>query len=56
MKANRDPGDDLLGLLVRNIGTRDSSIEEVTGMANLSLIAGHTNTGNMSALSTLLLL
>lgn len=51
-----DPGDDLLSLLVRHVETGDVSIEEVTGMATLLLMAGHETTGNMIALSTLLLL
>lgn len=53
--AFADPGEDMLGMLVREHGdelTRD----ELVGIASLLLIAGHETTANMLALGTLALL
>ncbi|MCS7476889.1 cytochrome P450 [Umezawaea endophytica] len=54
-RARRDPGDDLLGLLIREHST-DLTTEELTGIALLLLVAGHETTANMLALGTLALL
>ncbi|WP_434449300.1 cytochrome P450 [Lentzea sp. E54] len=48
-----EPGDDLLSDLARD---EDLSIEELTGMAFLLLLAGHETTANMLALGTFALL
>lgn len=53
--AQADPGDDMLGMLVREHGT-ELSTAELTGIASLLLIAGHETTANMLALGTLALL
>jgi cytochrome P450 len=60
-QARRDPGDDLIGMLVREHGDRpaaDGGIddEELAGLANLLLVAGHETTSNVIALGTLELL
>jgi cytochrome P450 len=49
----RSPGDDLLSGLVRDTDLTD---DELTGIANLLLIAGHETTANMLALGTFALL
>ncbi|PWK81183.1 cytochrome P450 [Lentzea atacamensis] len=49
----RDPGDDLLSGLVRDT---DLNTDELAGIANLLLIAGHETTANMLALGTFALL
>lgn len=49
------PGEDLLGMLVREHGD-DLTSSELTGIAALLLIAGHETTANMIALGTLALL
>jgi cytochrome P450 len=49
------PGDDMLGMLVREHGD-DLSRNELIGIASLLLIAGHETTSNMLALGTLALL
>lgn len=49
------PGDDILGRLVRNHGD-ELSDEEIVGIGNLFLIAGHETTANMLGLGTLALL
>ena len=54
-RARADPGDDLLGLLVREHGT-DLTDAELTGVAVLLLVAGHETTANMLGLGTLALL
>ncbi|MFF4625528.1 cytochrome P450 [Nonomuraea jabiensis] len=50
-----DPGENILGMLVRQHGD-DLSDEDLTGIGNLLLIAGHETTANMLGLGTLLLL
>ncbi|GGU39255.1 cytochrome P450 [Lentzea flava] len=52
-EKQRDPGDDLLSGLVRDT---DLDENELTGIANLLLIAGHETTANMLALGTFALL
>jgi cytochrome P450 len=49
------PGDDMLGMLVREHGD-DLHRNELIGIASLLLIAGHETTSNMLALGTLALL
>ncbi|MFD1939672.1 cytochrome P450 [Nonomuraea mangrovi] len=49
------PGPDILGMLVREHGD-DLSDDELIGIGNLLLIAGHETTANMLGLGTLLLL
>jgi cytochrome P450 len=51
----RSPGDDMLGMLVREHGD-DIDDQELTGVADLLLLAGHETTSNMLSLGTLLLL
>ena len=53
--ARRSPGDDLLGMLVREHGT-ELTDDELVGIASLLLIAGHETTSNMLGLGTLALL
>jgi cytochrome P450 len=60
-RARQDPGDDLIGMLVREHGDRpaaDGGIDddELAGLANLLLVAGHETTSNVIALGTLELL
>ncbi len=50
-----DPGEELLGMLVREHGG-DLSAMELVGIGNLLLIAGHETTSNMLGLGTLALL
>lgn len=50
------PGDDLLSLLIREHGTGALSDEELVGLADLLLIAGHETTANVISLGTLALL
>jgi cytochrome P450 len=52
-QKQRDPGDDLLSGLVRDTELTE---EELIGIANLLLIAGHETTANMLALGTFALL
>ncbi|MCK2218604.1 cytochrome P450 [Actinomadura sp. ATCC 31491] len=54
-RAQADPGDDMLGMLVREHGD-DLSIDELVGIAGLLLLAGHETTSNMLGLGTLALL
>jgi cytochrome P450 len=54
-RAFAAPGDDMLGMLVREHGD-DLTRNELIGIANLLLIAGHETTANMLALGTLALL
>ncbi|WP_018335390.1 cytochrome P450 [Actinomycetospora chiangmaiensis] len=54
-RATADPGDDMLGMLVREHGA-DLGRAELIGVASLLLIAGHETTANMLALGTLALL
>jgi cytochrome P450 len=54
-QARPEPGDDLLGMLVRDHGDELSDVELV-GIASLLLVAGHETTSNMLGLGTLALL
>jgi cytochrome P450 len=54
-KAQTDPRDDMLGMLVREHGSEISSAE-LSGIGSLLLIAGHETTSNMLGLGTLALL
>lgn len=54
-RAQADPGEDMLGMLVREHGD-DLSAAELAGLASLLLIAGHETTSNMLGLGTLALL
>lgn len=53
--ARARPGDDILGMLVREHGT-DLTDDELSGIASLLLLAGHETTSNMLGLGTLALL
>jgi cytochrome P450 len=54
-RAKAEPGEDLLGMLVREHGD-DLTSEELIGVADLLLLAGHETTSNMLGLGTLALL
>ncbi|TDE28637.1 cytochrome P450 [Nonomuraea mesophila] len=54
-RARANPGEDLLGMLVREHGD-ELSADELTGIAKLLLLAGHETTSNMLGLGTLALL
>lgn len=54
-RARRQPGDDILGMLVREHGT-ELTDDELVGIAGLLLLAGHETTSNMLGLGTLALL
>jgi cytochrome P450 len=54
-RAQADPGEDMLGMLVREHGG-DLSTDELIGIAGLLLLAGHETTSNMLGLGTLALL
>ncbi|MFG2071332.1 cytochrome P450 [Nonomuraea maritima] len=54
-RIQADPGDDLLGMLVREHGD-DLSTDELVGIGGLLLFAGHETTSNMLSLGTLALL
>ena len=54
-RACRQPGDDILGMLVREHGTALTD-NELIGVAGLLLLAGHETTSNMLGLGTLALL
>ena len=54
-QAQADPGDDMLGMLVREHG-HDLTTDELIGIGELLLIAGHETTSNMLGLGTLALL
>ncbi|AFM15269.1 cytochrome P450 [Mycolicibacterium chubuense NBB4] len=54
-KARSQPGDDILGMLVREHGD-ELTDDELIGVAGLLLLAGHETTSNMLALGTLALL
>ena len=54
-RAQAEPGEDMLGMLVRDHG-HDLSTDELIGIAGLLLIAGHETTSNMLGLGTLALL
>ncbi|MEJ2871511.1 cytochrome P450 [Actinomycetospora sp. OC33-EN08] len=56
-RARREPGDDLLGMLVAEHGDRSAAEggiddAELVGLANLLLVAGHETTSNVIALGT----
>ncbi|MEE6166552.1 MULTISPECIES: cytochrome P450 [unclassified Mycolicibacterium] len=53
--ARRDPGEDILGMLVRQHGD-ELSDDELIGVAGLLLLAGHETTSNMLGLGVLALL
>jgi cytochrome P450 len=54
-QAQAEPGDDMLGMLVRTHGD-DLGTAELIGIASLLLVAGHETTSNMLGLGTLALL
>ncbi|MFE3455375.1 cytochrome P450 [Nonomuraea sp. NPDC059194] len=54
-KEQADPGEELLGMLVREHGD-DLSTDELIGIGSLLLLAGHETTSNMLSLGTLALL
>jgi cytochrome P450 len=54
-RTQADPGEELLGMLVREHGD-ELSTDELIGIAGLLLIAGHETTSNMLGLGTLALL
>jgi len=54
-RARRRPGDDILGMLVRDHGD-ELTDDELIGVASLLLLAGHETTSNMLGLGTLALL
>ena len=54
-RARAQPGEDILGMLVREHGD-DLTDDELIGIAGLLLIAGHETTSNMLGLGTLALL
>jgi cytochrome P450 len=54
-RTQAEPGDDMLGMLVRDHGA-DLTTDELIGMAELLLVAGHETTSNMLGLGTLALL
>ena len=53
--ARSNPGDDILGMLVREHGD-ELTDDELIGIAGLLLLAGHETTSNMLGLGTLALL
>jgi cytochrome P450 len=54
-RARRDPGEDMLGMLVREHGDEVTDYELV-GIGGLLLLAGHETTSNMLGLGTIALL
>lgn len=54
-KAFADPGEDMIGMLVREHGD-DLTADELAGIAGLLLVAGHETTSNMLGLGTLALM
>ncbi|WP_406691604.1 cytochrome P450 [Saccharopolyspora sp. ID03-671] len=54
-RAQADPGEDMLGMLVREHGS-DITTDELVGICSLLLLAGHETTSNMLGLGTLALL
>ena len=54
-RARRHPGEDILGMLVRDHG-HELTDDELIGVASLLLLAGHETTSNMLGLGTLALL
>lgn len=55
VRAQEAPGEDMLGMLVRE-HSADLSTDELVGIASLLLLAGHETTSNMLSLGTLALL
>jgi cytochrome P450 len=55
LRARAQPGDDMLGRLVREHGD-ELSTDELVGIVSLIVLAGHDTTSNMIGLSTLALL
>jgi cytochrome P450 len=53
-RARTQPGDDILGMLVRQHGA-ELTDDELIGIASLLLLAGHETTSNMLGLGTLAL-
>jgi cytochrome P450 len=53
--ARRNPGEDMLGMLVREHGA-ELTDDELVGISGLLLVAGHETTSNMLGLGTLALL
>src|SRR5258705_6479826 len=54
-RSRRHPGEDILGMLVRDHG-HELTDDELVGVASLLLLAGHETTSNMLGLGTLALL
>ncbi|MGW4410546.1 cytochrome P450 [Nonomuraea sp. NPDC004702] len=54
-RMRAEPGEDLLGMLIREHGD-DLTTSELVGIGNLLLLAGHETTSNMLSLGTLALL
>ncbi len=54
-RARRQPGEDILGMLIREHGD-ELTDDELVGIAGLLLLAGHETTSNMLGLATLALL
>ena len=54
-RSRRHPGEDILGMLVREHGA-ELTDDELIGVASLLLLAGHETTSNMLGLGTLALL
>ena len=54
-RARQQPGEDILGMLVREHGD-ELTDDELIGIAGLLLLAGHETTSNMLGLGTLALL
>ena len=54
-QARRHPGDDMLGMLVRDYGDNLTD-QELTAICGVLLLAGHETTSNMLGLATLALL
>ncbi len=46
LTARRTPGEDILGMLIREHGT-ELTDDELVGIAGLLLLAGHETTSNM---------
>lgn len=55
LRARREPGDDILGMLVRQHGSEVTD-DELVGIGGLLLLAGHETTSNMLGLGTIALL
>lgn len=54
-RARQDPGEDILGMLIRDHGS-ELTDDELVGIAGLLLLAGHETTSNMLSLGVLALL